>query len=338
MDVVKSLNTSEELALLGVSVFVVGFSVGPLLWAPLSEIYGRRPLFLMNAIALTAFTAGAAAAPNIQSLIILRFLAGRFGSAPMAISGGVIADTFPAVKRGLAAGLYGAAPFMGPALGPVIGGYLAQGAGWRSVEWLLAAFSGAILLTMYLFLPETYAPALLRKRARALSQMTGHVYRSKVDMEHGTLSLSKKLSVTLSRPWLLLFRERIVLLLSLYLAIIYDTPYTLFAAYPIVFQWMGRRYRRPNTSWSHDWNIACYRVHDSHVSTVQEKFSAVNGSSTTGGSFTGWLLRGHHSSCGSFLVCMDRFPIYSLAGSCHRGSSVWLWDVDGIPCCSQLPR
>lgn len=235
VEVVKSLHTSEELSLLGVSVFVVGFAVGPLLWAPLSETYGRRPVFLMNAIALTAFTAGAAASLNIQSLIIFRFLAGSFGSAPMAISGGVIADTFPAVERGFAAGLYAGAPFMGPALGPVIGGFLAEGAGWRAVEWLLVALSGTVLLAMYLFLPETYAPVLLRKRAQALSKMTDRVYRSKVDMEQGRRPMTKILSVALSRPWVLLFCEPIVLLLSLYLAIVYGTLYMFLAAYPIVF-------------------------------------------------------------------------------------------------------
>ncbi|KAJ5933212.1 MFS general substrate transporter [Penicillium verrucosum] len=235
VEVVKSLDTNEELSLLGVSVFVVGFAVGPLLWAPLSETYGRRPVFLINAIALTAFTAGAAASPNIQSLIIFRFLAGSFGSAPMAISGGVIADTFPAVERGFAAGLYAGAPFMGPALGPVIGGFLAEGAGWREVEWLLVALSGAMLVAMYLFLPETYAPVLLRERAQALSKTTERVYRSKVDMGQGKLPMTKVLSVALSRPWVLLFCEPIVLLLSLYLAIIYGTLYMFLAAYPIVF-------------------------------------------------------------------------------------------------------
>lgn len=235
VEVVKSLDTNEELSLLGVSVFVVGFAVGPLLWAPLSETYGRRPVFLINAIALTAFTAGAAASPNIQSLIIFRFLAGSFGSAPMAISGGVIADTFPAVERGFAAGLYAGAPFMGPALGPVIGGFLAEGAGWREVEWLLVALSGAMLIAMYLFLPETYAPVLLRERAQALSKSTERVYRSKVDMGQGKLPMTKVLSVALSRPWVLLFCEPIVLLLSLYLAIIYGTLYMFLAAYPIVF-------------------------------------------------------------------------------------------------------
>jgi multidrug resistance protein len=235
-EIINSLHTSQELAFLGISVFVVGFAVGPLFWAPLSETYGRRPIFIFNAISLTAFTAGAAASSSIHSLIIFRFLAGSFGSAPMAISGGVIADTFSATMRGLVSGLYCAAPFMGPALGPVIGGYLAQEKGWQAVQWLLVAFSGAILIIMSVLLPETYAPVLLRQRAAILAKKTGHVYVSKMDSEQGKVQMAKKLGSALSRPWILLCCEPIVFLLSLYLAIIYGTLYMLFAAYPIVFQ------------------------------------------------------------------------------------------------------
>ncbi|KAJ5727692.1 hypothetical protein N7493_005512 [Penicillium malachiteum] len=239
VELTQDFNISEELALVGVSMFVVGFAVGPLLWAPLSETYGRRPLLLLNAIALTALTAGVAASPNIESVNVLRFLGGSFGSAPLAIAGGVIVDLFPAVERGLAAGLYGAAPFIGPALGPIIGGYLSQSKGWRAVEWLLTGLSGAMLLVMYMFLPETYAPALLAKRAELLSKATGQTYQSALESNHTKISISKKLGIALSRPWILLFREPIVLLLALYLSIIYGTLYMLFAAYPIVFE-IGR--------------------------------------------------------------------------------------------------
>ncbi|KAJ5716911.1 hypothetical protein N7488_002557 [Penicillium malachiteum] len=239
VELTQDFHTSEELALVGVSTFVVGFAVGPLLWAPLSETYGRRPLHLLNAIALTALTAGVAASPNIECVIILRFLGGSFGSAPLAIAGGVIVDLFPAVERGLAAGLYGAAPFIGPALGPIIGGYLSESKGWRAVEWLLTGLSGAMLLVMYMFLPETYAPALLAKRAELLSKTTGQTYQSALESSQTTISMSEKLGIALSRPWILLFREPIVLLLALYLSIIYGTLYMLFAAYPIVFE-IGR--------------------------------------------------------------------------------------------------
>lgn len=131
VEVITFFKISEEVALLGVSLFVIGFAVGPLIWAPLSEVYGRRNILIVSALGLTAFTAGTAGAQNVQTLIILRFFAGSFGSAPMAVSGGVIFDTFPAISRGLASSLFTSAPFLGPTLGPIIGGFIAESGGWR---------------------------------------------------------------------------------------------------------------------------------------------------------------------------------------------------------------
>lgn len=63
--------------------FVLGFVVGPLLWAPMSEVFGRRLLFIGTYILFTIFNGGAIASQNIWTLIILRFLAGTAGSSPL---------------------------------------------------------------------------------------------------------------------------------------------------------------------------------------------------------------------------------------------------------------
>jgi hypothetical protein len=100
----------------------------------------------------------------------------------------------------------------------------------------MAIFTGVLWLTCALLVPETYAPLLLRKRAAALSKKTGKVYKSKTDHEQGTKSAGSAFKTALTRPWVLLFREPIVLLLSIYMAIIYGTLYMLFGAFPIVYQ------------------------------------------------------------------------------------------------------
>ncbi|KAJ5519875.1 Major facilitator superfamily domain general substrate transporter [Penicillium fimorum] len=234
--IMEDFGASQEIVILGVSLFVLGFAIGPLIWAPLSEIFGRRHIFTISFMFLTAFNAGAAGAKNIETLIVLRFLAGSFGSSPFGNGGGTIADMFPASQRGIAISLFAAAPFLGPTLGPVIGGFLAAAAGWRWVEGLLAAFSGVLWLCIIFLLPETYSPVLLRRRAERMSALTGKVYRSHLDIDRGPVPMSKTLKTALSRPWILLFCEPIVLLFSIYMAIIYGTLYMLFAAYPIVFQ------------------------------------------------------------------------------------------------------
>lgn len=235
-EIIVTFDISQEVATLGVSLFVLGFAIGPLLWAPLSEVFGRQVLFMTTYGGLTAFNAGAAGANSAATLIILRFFAGAIGSSPLTNAGGVIADMFPAAQRGLAMSLFAAAPFLGPVLGPIIGGFLGENAGFRWVLGFLAAFSGLFWIVGTFLVPETYAPVLLRKRAEKLSKMTGKVYKSKIEVDRGPVSLGHLMKTSLLRPWILLFKEPIVLLLSIYMAIIYGTLYMLFAAFPIVYQ------------------------------------------------------------------------------------------------------
>lgn len=202
----------------------------------MSELFGRQILFVTTYAGLTAFNAGCAGAQNSWSLIILRFFAGAIGSSPLTNAGGVIADMFPAKQRGVAMSMFAAAPFLGPVLGPIIGGFLGMNGGWRWVMGFLAAFSGFVWILGSLFMPETYAPVLLRRRAQKLSKISGKVYESKIDIEQGKIALGEAFKIALSRPWILLFREPIVFLLSLYMAIVYGTLYMMFAAFPIVYE------------------------------------------------------------------------------------------------------
>ena len=114
IQVLAEFHCSEEVVTLGISLFVLGFAIGPLLWGPLSELYGRQVLFFGTYAALVVFLAGAGGAQNIETLLILRFWAGAFGSSPLVNAGGIIADMFPAKERGLALTVFAIAPFMGP--------------------------------------------------------------------------------------------------------------------------------------------------------------------------------------------------------------------------------
>lgn len=233
VEIIEYFHFSREVSYVGISLYVLGFALGPLVWAPLSEIYGRRWIYVASMASFTAFTAGTAGATNTESLLILRFLAGSMGSSGMALPGGVIADIFPATTRGLAMGIYATSPFLGPTLGPIIGGFISESIGWRWVEGVLAIFTAVLVTGIIFLLPETYAPVLLQARAQRLEQITGNSYRS---ISNSKKPLYKTLGTALSRPWLFLFGEPIVFLLCLYVAIIYGILYLQFAAYPIVFQ------------------------------------------------------------------------------------------------------
>jgi hypothetical protein len=116
-DIKRHFDVSGDVATLGLSLFVLGFALGPLIWAPLSELYGRKSIYVISFMGFTAFSVAATCSPNIQSSLILRFFASAFGSSSMTNTGGVIADMFSKEDRGMATGLFVTAPFLGPALG-----------------------------------------------------------------------------------------------------------------------------------------------------------------------------------------------------------------------------
>ena len=145
---------SQEVIILGLSLFVLGFAIGPLLFAPMSELWGRQIVLFATYGALTAFTAGCAGAQNIETVIVLRFLAGAFGSSPLANAGGVIADMFTASQRGFALTLFATAPFLGPILGPITGSFIGETQGWRWIQGFLACFAGAVFIMTSVLCPE----------------------------------------------------------------------------------------------------------------------------------------------------------------------------------------
>lgn len=98
--------------------------LGPLLWGPLSEIVGRRPVFIVTFIAYVGFQVGCALAPNTAAILVFRFLGGTFAAAPLTNSGALLADIWEGDHRGQAMSIFSLAPFAGPAFGPIVAGYI----------------------------------------------------------------------------------------------------------------------------------------------------------------------------------------------------------------------
>ncbi|KAK7693214.1 hypothetical protein QCA50_002780 [Cerrena zonata] len=234
----KSFHCSQEVALLGVSLFVVGFGLGPLVFAPLSEVFGRRPVFLATYSILALFLLGCAFARSIEAMLVCRMLAGIFGSSPLTNASGVVSDIWTPRERGTASALYATAPFLGPVLGPLVSGWVAESRlGWRFNFWIMLMCAGFSLAFGFLATPETYSPVLLRKRARQLQKASGGQkhYISKHDLLHNK-PFREIFITSMIRPFSFLFTEPIVLLLAIYCAIAYAVLYSFFAAFPIVFQ------------------------------------------------------------------------------------------------------
>ena len=122
------------------SVKLTSAQSGPLLFSPLSEIYGRRIVLSSANCVFVLFQIGCALAPNLPALIVFRLFTGIGGSACLTIGGGVVSDLFATEQRGLAMSIFSFGPLFGPVLGPICGGFIAHGAGWRWVSiplWLL---------------------------------------------------------------------------------------------------------------------------------------------------------------------------------------------------------
>lgn len=231
----KSFGVSEEVVILTVTLFVIGFGVGPLLFAPLSEEVGRQIIYNTTLAVAVLFILPCALAKNIGTLLVGRFIGGIAFSAPMTLIGGSLSDIWPTKQRGVAMAVFSAAPFLGPVMGPLIGGFVGDYAGWRWIYWVMLIFSGVLYAYSFVVIPETHHATLLKRRASKLRKITGDErYKTVREISQTQTSLASTMAVSLKRPFQLLF-EVIVFLVTLYMSVIYGLLYMFFFAFPVVF-------------------------------------------------------------------------------------------------------
>ena len=129
---------SSTIATLTVTIYLLGFALGPLVIAPLSELYGRLMVYHVCNSLFLIYTVACALSVNVGMFLTFRFLAGCVGSAPLTLGGGTVADVIPQEKRGAAMAVFAVGPLLGPVIGPVMGGFITQDIGWRWTFWVLA--------------------------------------------------------------------------------------------------------------------------------------------------------------------------------------------------------
>jgi len=231
----QTFHVSQEVSFLTISLFVMGFGVGPMVFAPMSEIVGRRPIYASTLLIAIIFIIPCAVAKNIGTLLVCRAIDGIAFSAPMTLVGGTLADLWRPEERGVPMAAFSAAPFIGPAIGPLVGGFTSDNLGWRWLYWLQLILSGACYILITFTVPETYAPKILARRAKKLRKETGDSkYVTEQDLD--TRPLGERLRIFLLRPFQLLLLEPIVLFVSLYMSVLYGLLYMFFVAFPIIYQ------------------------------------------------------------------------------------------------------
>lgn len=182
---------------------------------------------------------GCALAPNIEGLIVLRFLAGIGGCGCLTLGAGVIADLFPREKRGMATSLWSMGPLIGPVVGPICGGFVGEEIGWRWIYWILLIAGGVLSFGIECLNQETYAPVLMKwKTAQLMKELGRTDLRSAYSLhtEGENPSTAHILRQGMRRPLLLLFKSPIVLLLSTYMSFIYGLLYLFFTTITSVFE------------------------------------------------------------------------------------------------------
>jgi len=228
--VMARFNVGREVAVLPLSLYTLGFTIGPILAAPLSELYGRRSVYWSTMTFLLIFTAIAGSAPNIAVLIIFRLLAGIGGSGSLAIGAGTIADLWDLQTHGGRAALfYIMAPFLGPALGPLTGAYIIDEYhhNWRWSMWVVMIIASPIAI-MALFMSETSAPRIKYLRLKRLGQQPTH-------QTGDTLLLLQKLRTAFTKPLHMMFVEPLVAYLSIYTGFAFAMMFSFFGSYSYVF-------------------------------------------------------------------------------------------------------
>ncbi|CAF9934272.1 hypothetical protein IMSHALPRED_009653 [Imshaugia aleurites] len=227
-------STNLELASFVVSVYILGYAFGPIIIAPVSELYGRVPVYHVCNVLFIVFTIACAVSSNFNMLIGWRFLQGTFGSCPLTIGGGTISDMILQQKRGGVMAIWALGPLMGPVIGPVAGGYLAQAKGWRWIFWVIAMAAGVITVSAFFSLRESYPPIILERKAKRLRKETGNEnLKSKLASPLSPAALFK---ISIVRPLRLLLFSPIVLALSTYMAVVYGYLYLLFTTITEVYE------------------------------------------------------------------------------------------------------
>jgi len=195
-----------------ITLYVIGFALGPMAWGPASELYGkRRPLFLGYTL-FCICQLPCALAQNMPLLLVFRFLSGLAGSSSLAILGGMYVDFLsrPA-ERGMSTAVFSVATFCGPTVGPIVGNLATLKLGWRWTAWLTLIGGLVFRSVAFLLTPETSEVVILRQRSKGNTSVTpSRIYRP----ERG---ISIFLQSYLTKPVRMFVREPIVSQLSQHL-------------------------------------------------------------------------------------------------------------------------
>jgi MFS family permease len=232
-DLSGSDDVSSSTNALLITIWELGEAAGPLFIAPLSEVFGRYPVMNGCNIAFILSSILAATSQSTQLFIVARMLTG-LAVAPTVLSPAIIGDMFESEKRGSAMSLIMLAPLIGGACGPAISGAIAQALGWRMSLFIAAGLATCCEVLYLTCSRETYKMSILRRRTAKLQRESGEF--AAVDEGVSRHENVKKLRQSITRPFVVLFDSRVLLLLSLYGSVAFSYFYVMSISLPIILQ------------------------------------------------------------------------------------------------------
>ncbi|KAL1648883.1 hypothetical protein SLS58_002063 [Diplodia intermedia] len=219
------------------SIFLLAYSFGSFILSPCSEIWGRSWIIRIGNAVFVIFNTACGFSQSRAQITAFRFISGFGGSAMLGMGAGVLSDCWHPSERGKGFSIYQLAPVLGPALGPIAGGFISQYTTWRWTFWSITLFNVFIQTLGLFLLRETYAPRILLLKARELRAKTGNA-SLRTQWERDDRTLPKLLAISLTRPWRLLATQPIVQMLALYQAYNYGMLYLLISSFPSL--WEGK--------------------------------------------------------------------------------------------------
>jgi MFS transporter, DHA1 family, multidrug resistance protein len=154
-DIGRSLSASPAAVQLTLSIYLVGYAVGQLVYGPLSDRFGRRPVLLVALAGYCVASLACALAPTIELLLLARGLQALGSSGSIVIARAVVRDLYEGARAGRELALMGAIFSLAPVIAPAVGGLLQSGFGWRSNFVVLTLIGLSASLAVFVMLPET---------------------------------------------------------------------------------------------------------------------------------------------------------------------------------------
>ncbi|KAG9241816.1 major facilitator superfamily domain-containing protein [Calycina marina] len=232
----RDLGTKSSETQLTMSVYFLALAFGPMIIAPFSEMYGRKKVWIVCSLWYILFNALCPVGNSKGLMIAGRLLSGFGACVGMALSGPTMADIYRAKDRGRSLAIAQFAPFLGAAIGPILGSYISASIGWPWIFWTVSCFDAFLVVLSIFLIHESYAPVLLACKAAAMRKATGLNYETAFERQHPTLKA--KFKVSMLRPLKLLATRPVIHVVSVLTAYNFGVYILVLSSFATV--WTGK--------------------------------------------------------------------------------------------------